>query len=152
MPEDLQERVVDRCAVIWDMAKESDAATILAKIREKVKNIAKSRSDISTPKPMEVDRVWAEDGHARETHQHDGDVHDLPEDACGVCAVGKGKRKSKITSACFICSEIGHRAAECPNKAKAREVRRDGTKGPALDRLHGHTSGAGVRPTCSGIA
>ncbi len=33
MPKDFQEKVRDRCAVSWDAAKESDAATILAKIK-----------------------------------------------------------------------------------------------------------------------
>ncbi len=47
-------------------AKESDAPTILSKIKDEVTNIAKSRRDMSTPKPMVVDKVWAEDGYAGE--------------------------------------------------------------------------------------
>ena len=43
LPKDLQERVLDRCAISWDSAKEEDAAMILARLKEEVKNIAKSR-------------------------------------------------------------------------------------------------------------
>ncbi len=60
LPEDLQERVRDKSAVNWDKGKESDAGVILNNIKEEVKNIAKSRRDMSTLKPMEVDKVWAE--------------------------------------------------------------------------------------------
>ena len=57
LPKDLQERVLDKCAVNWDGATESEAAVIFSKIKEEVKNIAKSRHEMITPKPMEVDRV-----------------------------------------------------------------------------------------------
>ncbi len=43
LPKDLQERVLDRCAVSRDTAKESDAATILAKITKEVKQTSRSR-------------------------------------------------------------------------------------------------------------
>ncbi len=44
----------------WDTAKESDAATIFGMIKEDVENITKSRRDMIIPKPMEVDKVRAE--------------------------------------------------------------------------------------------
>ena len=46
----------------WDGAKESEAVVIYVKVKEEVKNIAKSRREMITPKPTEVDRVqtdWA---------------------------------------------------------------------------------------------
>ena len=60
LPKDLQERVLDKCAVSWDGAKEDEAASIYNVVKEEVKNIAKSRRDMSTPKPMEVDRVQSD--------------------------------------------------------------------------------------------
>ena len=68
LPKDLQERVLDKCAVSWDRAKEADAALILGKVKEEVKNIAKSRRDMITPKMMEVDKVWAEWKEEEEPH------------------------------------------------------------------------------------
>lgn len=52
LPKDLQERILDKCAVNWDNASEQDAATIYTKARDEVRNIAKSRRDMGTPKPM----------------------------------------------------------------------------------------------------
>ncbi len=37
LPEDLQEKVLDKCVVSWDLAKEVDAMTIFGKIKEEVK-------------------------------------------------------------------------------------------------------------------
>ena len=59
-PKDLQEKVLDKCAVNWDGAKEKEAEHIYVKVKEEIKNIAKSRRDMITRKPMEVDRVQAE--------------------------------------------------------------------------------------------
>jgi hypothetical protein len=51
LPKDLQEKVLDKCAVSWDRGKETDAAAIYSRVKEEVKNIAKSRRDMITPKP-----------------------------------------------------------------------------------------------------
>ena len=60
LPKDLQERVLDKCAVNWDGANEKEAALIYLKVKEDVKNVAKSRRDMVTPKPMEVDNIQAD--------------------------------------------------------------------------------------------
>ncbi len=57
LPRDLQERVLDKCAVSWLRAKQSDVALILGKIKEEVQNTANSRRDMITPRPMDVDKV-----------------------------------------------------------------------------------------------
>ena len=119
LPKDLQERALDKCAINWDQTKESDATTILTKIKEEVKNVAKSRRDMITPKPMEVDQVAAEgedQQYGEEYPNQDGELE--------VNYVGKGggnyysakgsKGKGKGKGACFTCGEHGHRAAECP--------------------------------------
>ena len=41
LSEDLQERVLDKCAVNWDGEKEAEAAIIFGKVKEEVKNIVK---------------------------------------------------------------------------------------------------------------
>ena len=60
LPKDLQERMLDKCAVAWEGAKEEDAKLILSRIREEVKNVAKSRRDMASPKAMEVDEFTGE--------------------------------------------------------------------------------------------
>jgi hypothetical protein len=59
MPKDLQEKILDECAVNWDQTTESEAATLLTKIKANVRNVAKARREMAGPKPMEVDRVSA---------------------------------------------------------------------------------------------
>lgn len=59
---ELQERVLDKCAVNWEMGKEDDAGNIRARVQEDVKNISKSRRDMATPNPMEVDQVALDGG------------------------------------------------------------------------------------------
>ena len=48
---------MNKCAMNWDKAKEADAAGILESLKEEVKNIAKSKRDMITPKPLEADKV-----------------------------------------------------------------------------------------------
>jgi hypothetical protein len=134
LPKDLQERALDKCAINWDQTKESDATTILTKIKEEVKNVAKSRRDMITPRPMEVDQVAA-DEEEQEYHEydmnHEGDLE--------VNFVGKGggnynskgfKGKGKGKGACFTCGEHGHRAAECPKgQGKGMKGKGNGSKG-----------------------
>ena len=76
LPNDLQDRVLDTCAVNWDGAKEAEAATIFCKVKDEVKNIAKSRRELIIPKPMEVDRVqtdwtWWDDDAKEMTDNHE---------------------------------------------------------------------------------
>ena len=64
MPKDLQEKILDECAVNWDQTSEAQAAELLTKIKSNVRNVAKDRRERSGPRPMEVDRVsaWEEWG------------------------------------------------------------------------------------------
>ena len=39
LPKDLQEKVLDKCAVSWDKVKETDAAMIFGRVKDEVKNI-----------------------------------------------------------------------------------------------------------------
>ena len=89
LPKDLQERVVDG-------SKESEAAAICGKVKEEVNNVAKSRREMITPKPMEVDRVqidwaWWND-EAKETENYEEDVET---DENQINYVGKGKGKGQ---------------------------------------------------------
>ena len=105
LPKDLQEKVLDKCAVSWDKVKETDTAVIFGRIKEEVKNIAKSSRDMTIPEPMEVDKVKAEWDEGAELNYYENEDNE-------VCTVGKGKGKN----ACFVCGKFGHRAAECWNK------------------------------------
>ena len=114
LPKDLQERVLDKCTVNWDAGKsDQEAAKVYTQVRDEVKNIAKSRREMITPKPMDVDEVkagWEEGG---DEDQGDEDHN--------INFVGKGKGKGK----CWTCGEVGHRAAECQkggwnNKGKGK--------------------------------
>ena len=64
MPKDLQDNVLDECAVNWDETTESEAGRLYTKIKATLRNIAKARREMAGPKPMEVDRVadWRESG------------------------------------------------------------------------------------------
>ena len=54
MPKDLQDKVLDECAVNWN---ETEAGRLYTKIKATLRNIAKARREMAGPKPMEVDRV-----------------------------------------------------------------------------------------------
>ena len=102
LPKDLQERVLDKCAVNWDGAKEAEAAAIYGKVKEEVKNIAKSRREMITPKPMEVDGVhtdwaWWNDEAKETTDNHE---QELETDENRINYVGKGKGKGKNKGEC----------------------------------------------------
>ena len=123
LPKDLQEKVLDKCAVQWDGAKEEEAATIYNCVREEVKNIAKSRRDMSTPKPMEVDKVQADWVWWPGGWDGDEDKEKEPEkEDINVNYVGKGKGKGQ----CWTCGGVGHRAAECPKGEKGKSYGKGG--------------------------
>ena len=54
LPKDLQETVLDECAVNWDETPEAEAGVLFTKIKGHIKNI---RREMSGPRPMEVDAV-----------------------------------------------------------------------------------------------
>jgi hypothetical protein len=59
LPKDLQEKVLDDCAVNWDATPEREALRLFMFTRVKcsIKNIAKSRREMQGPKPMDIDQV-----------------------------------------------------------------------------------------------
>ena len=57
LPTDLQEKVLDKCVVNWDKTKEQEAALIFSRVKEEVKNVAKSRRVMIIPKLMNVDTI-----------------------------------------------------------------------------------------------
>ena len=125
LPKDLQERALDKCAINWDRTKEDDAKDIYTKIKEEVKNVAKSRRDMATPRPMEVDNVEAEwNWWDYEKMTEDGDQETAE---CDINYIGKGA-KGKGKGKCWTCGEGGHRAAECP-KGKGKGGTWPGYKG-----------------------
>ena len=94
LSKDLQEKVLDKCAVSWDKAKEQEASLIFSRVKEEVKNVAKSRRDMIIPKPMDVDAIKRDHWTDEYTYDHDKN-HDT-EEGDNVCFVGrhdKGKGK-----------------------------------------------------------
>ena len=115
LPKDLQERVLDRCAISWDKANEQDAAAILTRLKEEVKNIAKSRREMQLPKPMEVDEVMSGESGEQEDEQGWGE-----ESEENIYQVGQSKGKGKGKGACYSCGQLGHRAFECTNRGTGK--------------------------------
>ncbi len=79
---------------------------------------------MSTPRSMEVDKVWAEqplDDDYKEDHEHHEDE---------VNYVGKAGHKGKGKGACYSNGEMGHRAAECPNKGAGKGPKGKGKGSP----------------------
>jgi hypothetical protein len=163
LPKDLQERVLDKCAVNWDGMKETDALIIYNKVREEVKNIAKSRRDMSNPRPMEVDRVQVEKKWwADEFDDEEGAVDGEQEHDINYVGKGGGKKGGKgFQGNCYLCGEFGHSQWECSKgKGKAyykgggkdgfyynKGVGKEGGKGQAYGKGYGkegyYTKGSG---------
>ena len=78
LPKDLQERVLDECAVNWDETPEGEAAEMFTKLKGQIKNIAKSRREMIGPKPMEVDAVAAWGGWWDHHHRQEEKDEEWP--------------------------------------------------------------------------
>ena len=147
MPKDLQEKVLDACAVNWGETSEQDAGQLYAKVKAQLKNLAKARREMQGPKPMEVDRVssswadWSEDWSAEwDSVKDDGtDKSDQDkEDEAYVQYVGKGggKKGGKgFQGHCFVFGEFGHSQWDCKGKGKGKGYN-DG-KGYGKDSMYG---------------
>ena len=57
LPRDMQDRLLDRCAVGWDKSNEAEAAKLFTSLKVEIKNIAKAHRELAGPRPMEVDQV-----------------------------------------------------------------------------------------------
>ena len=71
LPKDLQEKVLDKCAVGWDKAKEQETALIFNRVKEEVKNVAKSRRDMIISKPLDVDAIKRDHWTDEYTYDHE---------------------------------------------------------------------------------
>jgi hypothetical protein len=138
LPKELQEKVLDECSVNWDGTSESMAAEKFTKIKNSVKNLAKSRREMMGPKPMEVDRVkacwgdYAEDEWdtcwdkvelPKDEHDHDS----TEEEHAYVRFVGAkgGKKGGKgFQGNCYVCGEFGHSQWDC-RKGKGKGFGKD---------------------------
>ena len=114
---DLREKVLDKCAEGWDKAKEQKAALIFCRVKEEVKNVAKSRMII--PKPMDTDTIKKDHWTDEYTYDHD-ENHDTEEND-NVCLVGRNnKGKGNEKGACFSCGMFGHGVRECSIKGAGK--------------------------------
>ena len=130
LPKDLQEKVLDECAVNWDETPEAEAGVLFTKIKGHIKNIAKSRREMSGPRPMEVDAVskgykWSEwhDSHGyRDFDSVDEHEEKTDEEEAYVQFIGKGGKKGTgkgFQGYCYVCGEFGHSQWDC-NKGKGK--------------------------------
>jgi hypothetical protein len=139
MPKDLQEKVLDACAVNWDETSEQDAGQLYTKVKAQLKNVAKARREMQGPKPMEVDRVssqwadwsvdeWADQWGESETKGEEH-VNEAPGEEAYVQYIGKGDGKSKgkgFQGNCYVCGGFGHTQWECPKgKGKGKGFGKD---------------------------
>ena len=138
MPKDLQEKVLDACAVNWDETTESEAKQLYTKIKAQLRNIAKARREMAGPKPMEVDHVaaWGEwpggwSGECGDQVETEEDHYDEKGgDEAHVQYIGKGggKKGGKgFQGYCYTCGEFGHSQWDChKGKGKGKGFGKDG--------------------------
>ena len=151
MPKDLQEKILDECAVNWDETSEGEAATLLTKIKANVRNVAKARRELAGPKPMEVDRVsaweewnwsgdWCGENEAEENKSEEKD-----EGEANIRYVGKGggKKGGKgFQGNCYVCGEFGHSQYDC-RKGKGKGYGKDGSYGKGYGKDNSYSKGFG---------
>ncbi len=145
MPKDLQEKVLDACAVNWDETSESDAGQLYTKIKAQLRSVAKARREMAGPKPMEVDQVTAwgdwsgtwggEWGDKSEEEENDFDNKGGEEAYIQHIGKGGGKKGGKgFQGHCYVCDEFGHSQWDCgKGKGKAKGGGKDGYKGYSKD-------------------
>lgn len=155
LPKDLQERVLDECAVNWDETPEKEAGVLFSKIKNQIKNIAKSRREMSGPKPMEVDAVmdwadWSDWNQSEETEERDQEKEEEQDEAY-VQYIGKGGKKGGkgkgFQGSCYLCGEFGHSQRDCLNmkgKSKGKgKGKTEGYKGYGKDGYYFGSKGKG---------
>ena len=134
MPKDLQEKILDECAVNWDQNSEGQAADLLTKIKSNVRNVAKARREMTGPRPMEVDRVsaweewggdWGVENEAEENGEDEKGEYDIR--YVGQEGARREEKGSKeiATSAASSATPSGTAArAKAREKATARATAR----------------------------
>ena len=156
MPKDLQEKVLDACAVNWDETSEQDAGQLYLKVKGQLKNLAKARREMQGPKPMEVDRVssswadwggdWATEWGGTKDEAEDKDDSDKNEEAF-VQFIGKGggKKGGKgFQGHCFVCGEFGHSQWDCfKGKGKGKGYGKEGMYGKGYGKDNMYYKGYG---------
>ena len=148
MPKDLQEKILDACAVNWDQTTETQAAELLTKIKSNVRNVAKARREMAGPKPMEVDRVssweeWSgnwggEWGDGNEVEENTGEEKDDGEANIRYVGKGGGKKGGKgFQGHCYVCGEFGHSQWDCgkgKGKNSSKGYGKDGANGKGFGK------------------
>lgn len=149
MPKDVQEKILDECAVSWDQTTEDEAATLLTKIKSNVRNLAKARREMSGPKPMEVDHVssWEEWNWGGEWYDESETEEDKSEERddgeANIRYVGKGggKKGGKgFQGNCYLCGEFGHSQWDCgkgKGKSYVKGYGKDGGYGKGFGKSGG---------------
>ena len=145
MPKDLQEKILDECAVNWDQTNEGQAAALLLRIKSNVRNVAKARREMAGPRPMEVDHVsaweeWAwgdewDDGNGMEENGNE----EKEEGEAYIRYVGKGggKKGGKgFQGHCYACGEFGHSQRDC-GKGKGKSYSKGFGKNGAYSKGYG---------------
>ena len=139
LPKDLQEKVLDECAVNWDETPETEGGVLFTKIRGQIKNMpvevtSTTRRRSSEEAYMQFMGKGGKKGTGKGLHGH--------------CCCGKGKGKGKgwskgnygkgygedgyyhkgeqgkggMQRACFGCGSAEHLLKDCPKKPQIRNV------------------------------